>query len=309
MKMRISKQKFLTHIRHHEIREFVDFLNRQNPRGYHMLWQKNKRLTPYDVDALRDEILNDLLPLIDLEIEQKLLPPVKKEMWAVQSQRYRIKKFLSKLNNIGFRWEWELLEHKDEKATSPHGSFRSNSAEKFSVERMIQFGGFQWPVGMKLGHDGSSRSRLYRFILQLFESGILDRFRSCRNCKKIFFQDRRSECCSPSCKRAYDRKNTAKRLRRREATRKEDERLVRIGKASQRFTEFLRLSRKKTLTGKEQLFFSPILKTLGRGNPLDGWRVVKAWWKNQKKGVLLAQFFHSLSPDQKAVFADPLDAS
>ncbi len=281
LKTRISKANIATHVRNWEIRDFVAFLNEEKLKPFHLLWQKGKFLTLDEVEALRIETLDDLLPLIDMET------------WEKESLPTRFEKFLDKVNEIKLRCVWDLIRSVDRRWLSRNASLECDFEQKFRDERVVRVGGFRWRIGTSLGHDGSARSRLYHFIVRLLEKGMLSRFRKCQNCGKIFVKDPRWKCCTQKCKRAYDKLNGVERAQRREAWRQEWGRKVRDQEAFKCFCEFMKLAKKKNHTNEELAKIKPTLKALG------GWVVVTGWLKGRAS---LKELYESLTEYQKKPF-------
>ncbi len=279
-KTRISKAKIATHVTNREIRDFVAFLNRQNLKHFHLLWQGRKFLALDKAEALRSEAMDDLLPLIDMET------------WEEKSLPSRIEKFLCKMEEVGLSCSWDLLGSVDKKWLSRNCDLHCDFDQEFRNERVVKLGGFRWRIGMTVGHDGSARRRLYHFILRLIENGTLSRFRMCKNCGKIFAKDARSKCCSPKCKGAYDKLNRVEREQRREDRRRVSEARVRDREAFNDFREFMELAKKNYHTDKELAKMKPMLKALG------GWKVVKELEKTLKEVASPEKIYATLATKQ-----------
>ena len=139
--------------------------------------------------SVQEELKADLLPI--LSPEGKVDP---------EKAYSRIKKFLRKLNEIESKAEWEIepVDYEGEPMFDMHPTAKLNLL------------GYRWYIGRTFGQArvlGFSREALYQSVLDAFESGTIERLRTCRQCKAFFVaEDNRQQFCSDEHRNEFNNK-------------------------------------------------------------------------------------------------------
>lgn len=212
---------------------------------------------------VQDELKADLLPILPPEGD---VDPEK--------AYFRIHKLLRKLNEVEAKSEWEIdpIEYEWESVVDPDGAPDTvlmplppaEAESKFlhmHPTAKLNLLGYRWHFGRTLKHFGGaatqkdhgfSREILYQILLDAFESGAIERLRTCPQCK-IFFvaEDARQLFCSDEHRNEF---NNQQRLKsgyfkdRRGGKRKRDlvraRKLLREGKSPAQIAKATGLSRR-----------------------------------------------------------------
>jgi len=120
-------------------------------------------------------------------------------------------------------------------------------------------------------------------------------------CQRLFVAKRLSDrFCNPKCSESYFGRYAKDRVRksREKKGRKKREQLKQAAehKAFKRFSEFVKAAMGKSLTQETHL---SMLKALGKGDRLKGWRVVSEWQRKLKEGASLKDLWDGLAQKTK----------
>jgi hypothetical protein len=165
--------------------------------------------------SVQEELKADLLPILAPEGE---VDP--------KAAYFRIRKVLGKLNEIPVRTEWDIepIEYRWEPVvTSEAGAppldlklFRlppdevESNLPDFNPTAELKLLGYRWHIGRRFEpHGGYNLSRvLYELlVLDAFESGTIERLRTCPECKAFFVaEDTRQHFCSDEHRNEFNNK-------------------------------------------------------------------------------------------------------
>lgn len=178
-------------------------------------------------------------------------------------------------------------------------------------ERMLKIGDGKFVIRRWISGGDTPRQKLYGIITSALESGWLERLKRCLECQKFFVSDDpRSKYCTDACKQARDKRDAPNRMRRLRARKLEEERkqlrLLAERRNVERFSKFLKLARKRSHTNAELEKIRPLLKSIGRGEIRQGWRVVSSWEEELKKGRSPKELWESLPSKTKNTLANSL---
>jgi len=169
--------------------------------------------------------------------------------------------------------------------------------------------GDNWIVSTRILGVGvtSLRQEIYGIIIDALENGELSRLRRCLNCWKFFVaEDLHLKFCTPKCMRVADGKAAPLRVRewrkRKKAKEQKEARERAERLAFKSFSNFLALALKKRHTRDEGHRMHPIMCDLGRGDPAQGWNVIREWEEKRRRGASIKEIWRELHPQTKNVF-------
>jgi len=279
-----------------------------------LIWFLNSKPVDPGQRTVREEVANDLAPVITMAGRH-----------AVLLRMEPLYDLIKKINRLKLRFRWffwlvpamagasgnikpgqKFLKFPDR---ASYGHYKKCLVYKwidYGAElgpRFIQLGGSPFFDSLDRGDRNALRKASYGAIIESLEDGTLSRVKNCRECQRFFVAKRLSDrFCSPKCSESYFGRDVKDRVRKsREKKRREKREQLKQAverKAFKRFSEFMRAAKGQKLTQEAHR----MLKTLGSGEQLKGWRVVKKWEEQVKAGTSLADIWDGLSNAVKQVF-------
>lgn len=257
---------------------------------------------------------------IQKEMLELLIPIVLPEPRHAPSVGGYLEMLVARINKVGLKSRWTL-----EFGTHKLLSYESQSQDPLEAikgtekiipntalrrlgpgHRIVGIRGTKWIVTRLFYNTDSLEENLYGILINSLEVGDFSRLRRCEECLQFYVaQDIRQKYCSRECRNTHHTKDTKRRVenfraRKRHRLRQEEKR-NKDKKIIGGFTNFLKIAARKSKTHPE---IYSVLKTIGGGRTLTGWKITAEWLNQLKEGQSPTQIFNHLSSHIKNQLED-----
>jgi hypothetical protein len=184
--------------------ELKNFLNHELPWG---LVTTGRGLTSHEEESLRQEIIQDIGPIVS--------PPADADVLDA------LEKLVEKINAMRLQLPWAVAVKPDDKQKIEHEGPLAESDFGYigPAGPVMRIGGKQLIVSHQLNQHiwpdrPDSQKGCYRVIITTLEDASFQKLKRCKECSRFFIADRLSEkFCRPECSKTYFDRGAVDRVR------------------------------------------------------------------------------------------------